>query len=55
MNDDNDIVAATGTETPACHSGINPRLSSEEPDLGPPLTINVVVRWVVLKPRTPPS
>ena len=35
--------------------GINPRLSSVEPDLGPPLTINVVVRWVVLEPRTPPS
>ena len=35
--------------------GINPRLSSVEPDLGAPLTINIVVQWVVLKPRTPPS
>ena len=49
------IVTATGTETPVCYSGFNPRLSSEEPDLGPPLTINFVVRWVGLEPRTPPS
>ena len=35
--------------------GINPRLSSVEPDLGPPLTINVLVLWVVFEPQTPPS
>ena len=45
------IVAVTGTETPALSlRAINHRLSSVEPDLGQPLTINVVVRWVVLEP-----
>ena len=47
------IVTAMGTE--CIMRGFNPRLASEEPDLGPPLTINVMVWWVALEPRTPPS
>ena len=35
--------------------GFNSRLSSEELDLGPPLTINFVVWWVALEPQIPPS
>ena len=42
------VVMAIGTE--CIMRRFNPRLSSEDPDLGPPLMINFLVWWVALEP-----